>query len=93
MARVYKVTGYFFDYENNYTEPLTDKDFEDWFDGGCYIGRFDFTSPKFNVESVKVWDNDKYYDKCENEGLNPDDHPFNYGGDYALEEYKKIFKE
>lgn len=93
MARVYKITGYFFDYENTCEGPLTSSDFEDLFKGNGDIGRFDYLSPKFNVESVKVWDNDEYYDKCKKEDLDPDDHPFNYGGNYALEEYKKLFKE
>lgn len=55
MSRVHKITGYLWDANDTYGE-LNGENFEDWFDGNCYVGEFEFFSPVFTVESVEIPD-------------------------------------
>lgn len=91
MARIYKISGYLVDW-NDYYGVMEAKDFEDILGGQCHFGWSEFSSGPFEVKSTLLYDNEEYYDKCEEEGIDPDDHPLNYT-DASIEEYEKYFKE
>lgn len=79
MSRVHKITGYLWDANDTYGE-LNGGAFESWFKGSCYVGRFEFFSPVFTVESVEIPDEELY-----------DDDGCSDFGD--IEDYRKLFKE